>query len=861
MQTRLLLTHILLLLPSAVQGQAVAAWATEEQQGQAALAAGLWEIAEQHFQGGLAQTGLPAAVKSQLAIRLAESLIRQGSFGEALDLLGRSFVSGDQEAPFWKAQALVGQRHFTEAAGIFGKLLASPEPPHRTECGLTLASLQLGLGQTEAALATLEALLTTADPAARVKIQLYQVEILLDLKNPEAARRALPLTAAVTARDLPLLAFYEAQLQLAEGTPSTAEAGFQELVSHPQGQSLQNFHLAAVGLADAMLAQGKTEAAVKSLLAFIRDYPDSPLLAEMFARILRGLPEKTALTDPVLEQLAQWIPPAVLPAASPLTSIPDGSSAVISPAWPPSAEATVSEDLVAFSLYIRAVGMHRIGTPESRNESHRLLRRLRVEYPSHLLASQALYQAARQLREEGAMEAALALLDTLRITAKFSPLQGDAAYLLARQAWIKGDLKQATLLFDEAAVHLAAPAARSARLYAAIARLRGGGPSSTTLIQQQQSPPDKDFEADLELERALSATPASAARPLLKDFLDRFPDHRRASEARLAAAAAALGSTPPDLLAANTQLDALATAPEDFALRIALLRLRIVDRGADPAATIALAQSIIDAHPGDPAAGEAALTLGRNLFQTGSYNSARLTLEALAFSDPDPVQAQTAWLLAARSAALGGTPQSKDEALKIFDKAIAAKGLLTAIATLEKAEHLTDLYRFSEATAFLGKWIETLAEDDPLQLPAGLLLGEALYAQGSDYPGSLVDALATYDKLLRHAKNQPALMNRLQYLRGITLERLPEGKDPAKKREKQAFQAFYSVLETTTPPQEWEYFERCGFRALALLEKSGRWPVAVNVAKKIASFKGPRAEEAAARATKLQLTHMIYEDN
>jgi hypothetical protein len=68
------------------------------------------------------------------------------------------------------------------------------------------------------------------------------------------------------------------------------------------------------------------------------------------------------------------------------------------------------------------------------------------------------------------------------------------------------------------------------------------------------------------------------------------------------------------------------------------------------------------------------------------------------------------------------------------------------------------------------------------------------------------------------------------------------------------------VLEITTPPPEWEYFERCGFRALALLENARRWPVAITVAQKIASFKGPRAEEAATRASQLQLKHMIWED-
>jgi hypothetical protein len=68
------------------------------------------------------------------------------------------------------------------------------------------------------------------------------------------------------------------------------------------------------------------------------------------------------------------------------------------------------------------------------------------------------------------------------------------------------------------------------------------------------------------------------------------------------------------------------------------------------------------------------------------------------------------------------------------------------------------------------------------------------------------------------------------------------------------------VLEIDTAPAEWHYFELCGFRALALLEKARRWPAAVACARKIASFKGPRAEEAEARASQLQLKHMIWED-
>lgn len=830
--------------------------------GDEALAEGLWEVAELHFRQALSGPSLQADAKSQLAIRLAESLIREGNPTDAIELLGQSFVAGHPEAPFWKAQALAGQNHFSEAAELFSKQLLDPAAPHRAEAGLTLASLQLALDQADAALDTLAKLITPADDATRVKIQLYQVEILLDLKRTAEARQAMPATDVIADAERPLAAFLKAQLLFNEGHPADAEAAFQTLVNHPQGQSLTRHHLAAIGLADAIHAQGDADAAAKSLLSFLQEHSDSPLLETIFQRILQWMPDKPTATDPILERISQWITAPILPALGPIAAIPSDSGATT--AWPLRTQPGDLSDLLAYSLYARAMGLHRIGTSESKAEARRLMNRLRIENPGHVLASKALYQIARWRLDEGAMDQAFAILDTLRLNAHTQELRGDAAFLKARAAYLNGDPKQAIQLFDEAALVLAPAEAKAAKLQAAIARLRSGDLKGTTLIQLPSTGQDKTLDADLELERALASTPPAATRAAVEEFLTHFPDHPRVPEARLAAAEAALAGPSPDLAFASAQLDLIAAADgKSVALpapRIALARLHIADLSRDSAATIADAQSIMATYPADPAAAEAALTLGRNLFQTGSYNPARLVLEKLAATDTNPARAQAAWLLAARSAALGGTPQSKEEALILFDKAIEAKGPISSIASLEKASHLIAMSRLAEVATFLGKWTKSLPEDDPLQLPAGLLLGEALYAQGSTNPASLVEALAVYDKLVAHAKNQPALLNRLQYLRGTTLEQLPDEKDPTKKREKLAFQAYHSVLETTTPPLEWEYFERCGFRALTLLEKAERWPVAITEAKKIASFKGPRAEEAATRARQLQLKHMIWED-
>ena len=852
MKLRFHFLPVMIALQSAMAGPAEA---SASRKGDEALAAGLWEIAEMHFREGLADPSLTPEAKSKIALRLAETLIRAGNPAEALEILDQSLVEKDPEAPFWRALALAGQHRFAAAAEILSGSMANPTAPYRTETGLTLASLQLALDQPESALETLNTLVPAADPAAVAGIQLNRVEILLDLKRTEDARKAMPPAESITPKDRQRAAFLESQLLLNEGKPAEAQAGFQELVNQPQGQALPLHHSAAIGLADAIQAQGKPDEAAKSLLSFLQDHPDSPKLEALFERILQWLPEKPAATDPLLERIAQWITPPALPASGPISIA--GADAVS--AWPVAAKPEERSDLLAYSLYTRGIGLHRVGTPESKAESRRLLYRLRVEYPDHLLTQRALFQQARWLLDEGAAEQAFAILEILRNTTTSPTLKGEAAFAEAQAAYAKGDPQHAIRLFDEAASALTGDGAKAAKRQAAIARLRSGVAKEITLIQQQGAPPENRLDADLELETALSTTPPDAARTALTGFIERFPDHPRAAEARLAALEAALASSPPDIPFAAAQLETISAEPEEsLAPRIALARLHLADASNDSAASIAAAQEILDRYPAHPAAAEAAVTLGRNLFQSGNYNQARLVLEKLAASETDPARAQVAWLLAARSAALGGTPQSKEQALILFDKAIETAGPVGALARLEKARHLIDMNRLSEASAFLHAWIKSLAADDPLQLPAGLLLGEALYAQGSSNPASLVEALAVYDNLLAHAQNQPALFNRLQYLRGTTLEQLPDEKDPTKKREKQAFQAYHSVLETTSPPQEWEYFERCGFRALAMLEKAGRWQAAISVAKKIASFKGPRAEEAANRASLLDLKYPVW---
>ncbi len=844
-------TLFLLLPQTALHGQGVA---EQVKMGNTALADGLWEVAEAHFRDSLKNPELVSTSRPDVAIRLAESLVRAENPLGALQVLDQSLLAKHPETPFWKAQALTGLNRLAEAATLFSSLLVNSDSPYPRESAATLSSVQLALGLPEKALESLSRLTEEADPTATAKAALRKVEILLDLDRPADAREAMPDKESLAPRDVPLATFLDGQLLLREKKSTQAEMIFQELLTHPQGQSLSRHHRAAIGLADALDATGNREAAIKSLLAFIQEHPESPELEALFLRLLGWLPEKPTATDPILERIATWITQEPPPAIGPIAI--ESSSAMA--AWPADPTADKRPERLARSLFTRALGLRRIGTPEANAEASSLLTRLRISYPGHPVTDRALYQQARWLLEEGFISRAFSLLDTLREASSPSEIRGDAAFLEAQVSYQNGEPEKAIRLFDEAASTLDSRLARIARQQAAIARLRSGKDEVVKTIQQQ-TPQDAGLAADIELERALATTPPAEATKALGKFLTAHPVHPRADEARVAAAEAALSGPLPDPAAATPLLDALAdsTVPPQ---RVALARLRVADLSGDSTATITAAQAIIDTYPADPAAAEAALTLGRNLFQTGSYNPARLVLEKLASTDTDPTRAQAAWLLAARSAALGGTPQSKEQASVLFDNAITAKGPVTSLARLEKARYLIDVYQLAEASTFLEKWIATLPAEDPLQLPAGLLLGEALYAQGTGDSASLFRALGVYDKLLGQVKKHPALYNRLQYLRGTVLEQLPDSKDPAKKREGPALQAYHSVLETDTPPAEWEYFERCGFRALALLEKSKRWQAAITVARKIASFHGPRSTEATQRAKELQLEHMIWTD-
>ena len=818
-----------------------------------AIHSGLWDVAALRLKAAAAAPDIPADRMPGLGILLAEALVRDRRPDEALAILGESNVRPHPEAEFWLGQALAGKGRFAEAADTLAAFAAKPESPHREEAAFTAANLRMSLSRPDAALEALSLV-------DSVESKLRRVGLLIDLDRTGEARALFPEASGIPEKLSRFANLLEGRLLLAEGKASQAEPLFAALVSEPEGQSLEHHNLAVIGRADCMAAQGNAEGATEFLLSFIQARAEASLLGPIFDRIIAWLPETMASADhPTLALLSEWSPKH-LPSGSGFVNTESDRAAS---AWP-RLQKTVT-DLEAFSLHALAIGMRRVDIPAAKAEASALMRRLGVLAPQHFLVPGSMLTLASWRLEEGRTMAAFDILDHLRLSANSTAVKGEAAFLKARSAFERGDAALASGLFREAAESLEGENRAAAALNSAISAL-AQDPQATITVQDLDPEVSEEISVDLALERALASDTPQKTISSLDAFLREHPGHARAAEARLAIAEAAIGSVPPDLSLAKAQIDTLGTSESDLteaaATRLILIRLRLLDLSGDPAATVAFANGIIAGFPGTHASSEASLILGKNLFRSGNYNEARIALEKLAAAEPGTQRSQAALLLAARSAALGATAQSREEALKLYDKTMATDGALKSLALLEKARLLIDLNRLPAAIESLAAAYGSAAPDDPSRFSTGLLLAEATYARGDSDPDSLANALRIYDSLLESSAGNPSRFFRLQYLRGLTLEKLPDATDPTKNRLTEAREAYFSVIDRPTdpPPAEWEWFERSCFRLLNLLETEEDWKAAVGIAGRIASFGGPRAEEAATRARQLRLKHQVWDD-
>lgn len=844
-----------LALPAASPAELPPAAAAALQRGTEALADRLPEIAAARFREALAVDGLADPDRKRLHLLLADALVRAGEPAAALEALNDPLLEGSPEAVFWCGQALAGLGRFAEAAEVLVPLATGRDQPLHAEACLTRAALLVALGGPDAARQTLATLLDAGQPEAAQRARLELARIAFGQGDFAAARAGLGELGTPAPRLAAAAADLDARLLMEEGHPQAAATRFAELTATPDGLSREELERATLGLAAALARAGQPAAATDVLIPLIADHPDSPLLDEAFQALAALLPATPSAGDPILEQLEKWSPAPPADAAPPILVAGGGAVA----AWPAGNGAAAGQ-LPVHALYHLAHGLQRTGDPAARARAFQLLRRLRASFPTHPLAQRALLDTGRWHLADNRLGPAQAALAALATTTADPHLEALAGFFRATGDVRAGDHQAAAAAFAAAARQLAGKAAETAAINAGVASLLAG--ANPALVGIPEGLP-ATAATELALERALVL--AGRAEPAAVDQLERFirahPDHPRLDEARLALATAAMHADPPDLELAAAQLDQLAGRKSGAAVpapgALAEARVRLAELQGDWDRVVAETRGFLAGHPQDPAAPDFSLRLGQALFRRGDFNEARLILEQLADAAPTAPAAEAALFLAARSAALGATSQARTESLDLYQRVIRINGTLAASARLERARTLVEMGRFDDAIAELREWMRSLDPGSRLAFTAGTLLGEAWFAKGGNDPATYEEALALYRDLATRSAPESALNHRFRFLVGLTLERLNRPGDLG-----QALDTYYSLLESAAnqPPLDWEWPERAGFRALALLETAQRWEAAVAVATRIANLAGPSADEAAARARKLRLEHMIWEE-
>ncbi|MFM2170876.1 MAG: hypothetical protein RI957_1105 [Verrucomicrobiota bacterium] len=824
-----------------------------EKQGRAALAAHLPEVAAVRFEARLANAPNDAEEATRLLLLLGESQVRANQAEKALTTLADERLKDSSVALFWKAQAHRSLGELHRAIELLDQVIDIKNFPYFGEAVLTRSRLLSALGNQRTAIAGLNLLTTTKSPLAN-RAKLDQARLLMLTGQTEDARKTLP-AAKVLKRGEELDAqLLNAALLQAEGKYPQAVAEYQTILKsfQKEGEPLPPpIHEAAIGIARARASLNQRAEATDVLLSFLQNQPDSPVLDEAFSLLETLALTESTREDPVIAlidaRLKQWSQSPPVKSSAILPSSTTGAADQL-----PSIVELDHPELHAHALYLRIRQSSQLQEAENLENLRRLVTQLRWEHPDHALAQYATVALARALFREKQADKAIHLLENMIASAVGGVAQTEAHLLLAREFFQQQNFSEAATAFEKAAQTLQSTARSNAQFNAGISWLLAADVAQMQRLQDAGSP---KLKASLQLEQALLVAHQQPERglPMLDRFIVDHPTHYRIHEARLAMAFCALEQVPPSIALTRALLESLEDESE-FAEEILLARIQLANSTQENSSAISLCRKFLESYPESKQFANVTLSLGIALYQNSDLNDARQTLQKLEKSHPE--KAAPALLIAARAAARTGTPQSLTEAMELFDRIIQSKSPLSAFAALEKARTLIDT-KSSTSLQLAAKELETLhgmlGQNPTLQITAGLLWMETLHALSGSDATRLQEGLSLQRKLLDNPLLTDDDRNRVIYFRGLTLEQLNQAD--------QALDAYYQVIEAAgkQAPSHWDYFERCGFNAIALLEKNRRWEPAIALAKKLATFPSPRAKEAEERAQRLSLEHMILD--
>ncbi len=836
------------------------------QNGLQAMEDKLPQLATMRFRETLENTELSEDAQLATKLKLAESLIRTGIGYEASQILADKAYDDVAAAQYWRAEAIASMGHFAKAAEAFGEI--GSKHPNYGQAKLAQASLLRSIPRTGEAIATLREILELDNKGTlHNQASLLLAEIFIDLEDYEEANLALEEIEDSSPSASKLREFLEAKIALAQTDFALAEQQFKRLISSKEYLSRAIFQACFMGKSDAEAGAGKIEDSISTLIKFIDENPNSPLIDSAFRRLGARFPDNAPADHPLRQKLLTWS------ASSQLNNYSYWNANIQSSPWSSVAETSLrapkkqkNEDLASYALFYRAYLLSSSKSAAERAMASALFSKLRLLYPNHPLSRWSMLESAWIEIRNDDFDAArfdLSIVNDIAITPK---LKDQANFLHGLILDQDEHFAEALAAFSAASQSGFDNVSEAAEINAGISALKAG--QLAAFEDELGKAQSSSAITSLQLERALwlCAAHQLEGRSQLLTFINEHPEHARTNEARLALTSAALYIAPYDVALAEDLISVLlgSLTDADSHAQLTRLEIRANELKEDWLASAESASRYLQRFPTASNTAEFQLKLGESLFHNGDFNKARQVLAEIPRKSPNSEFTPFALYYAALAARREATPQALEESVAVFQQLIDMDSKLTNEARLQQARVQVDLGYLALAEASLREVYQQEAISPSLRRGAGLLLADTLHRLGSSEAKFYQEALDVYKQMLEEDGLTLSWKHRIHYQLGQTYQQM--------KKTQLALDSYYSVINQEDAPKaaaenekEWYWFYKCAFTALTLLEQKAlkdesQWLAVVSLARKIASFDGPRSEDAAKRASYIAQERMIWED-
>lgn len=763
-------------------------------------------------------TNPKAPRKDEARLLLARCLIETQQGVEA-DKVLRDVAS--PEATFLKGQAALRRRHWKEAAEMFTRF--NQEGTSSLEAKLGLAAAQKALGDTHAALETLETLLTSAHPGAAKAVSLA-AEIYLERSDTVKAKELLTaLRPDSHTQQLEKLCLI-GEIALRENDLETAGKAFGEILSSPDGRTSRIVSIAQLGQVKILIARQDYEEAETEIEHLISNEPRSPVLAELFQNLFKTYSHES---NPTTTELMNWA------TKDPKTSGPDRPAYAL--------------------FYLARLQLAQGLTTQAQERYRDLIQR----FPTHPIAIEGALILGRQQMESDNLEEAIRLLenqlDRAPNLSAFERFQ--ALHLLGEAYYRQGNFTVARDLFLNLSKKFDFD--HNQTLFnAAVCSLQIGDEAEFNQLfnQLEHRTLSPKMLGDLLFTRGLleAKTGKAMADETLREFIRAFPEHPRTSQARLVEAEIRITEQPPDVAASQEILQHI-NIVDDPALQEQADRLKFFVAASDPSQNVrtvtSLAMDYLQKYPKSQAKAEIRLKLGELYYRKNDFPNAQTQFELVREESPDSPFVETALFLAGEAARKSLSSSSLDRAITLFEEVYKIGETLKFQARLEEALTMRQARQETEAIILLD---DLLAQNPPPDIRFDAIdnKGEAQFTLAVKDPKMYKEAIKTFDRLINDEGLPVEWKQHAFHQKGKCFEKLNQLDD--------ALAAYYDVLAVEGEGGDQLWFFRAGFDAAQILENQRSWSSAAAIYDKLSNTHGPRSEEAKNRLTWLRLEHFLW---